>query len=804
MESMDISTSKQMQFKKKLFVFPTSRSIRSFTQGQKGSNTLLPFLLTIDEFFKKSIDLNNMKYCEEEQRVLFLTQAIKDTNIHKLGISENFTKFLKQSDYIYRFFLELSSEKVEIKDIQNIDTYDFYLEHLKILENIKENYINLLEKNSYVDRINLDKHYKINEFFFNKFEEVDLYFEGYFTKVEFEIVERVSKYTKLNIIFYSNNYNQKSLEVFKDIIPDLKINYKYKIDLTNKTVIDEEKIVDKLNNLEIKGFSSRLNQIAYIKNSIVKSVQNGVDPDKIALVLPDETFATYIQLFDTENYFNYAMGKSIKNSKLYQISYGIYSYLSEDDIKHTSNLEYLKIDKIFIDKNIKTIWNRKITKESFDFITQYIKSQENNKELLEKYDELLYKLSIIVFSNDYLILVKDVYKIFLQKLVKLTLDDVNSGKITVLGLLETRSVEFETIIICDFNESFIPKISVKDKFLSTKLKQLSNLPTQFDRESLQKYYYKRLISSCKNVFISYENSDTNQITRFANELFDKQIKTDTNDNSYRHILYNNHKLLHFDENIVAKIDLSKIQWSASSFKSYLQCKRKFYLQYILKIKEHDISLKPKAYELGDIIHCILEDYYTIDENNTNNTSELSFEKIEELFNKYKSTNPFLILELEIWKKKIYDFYLYDKKRLENRRIIALEKPFLCEFEGIQIKGVIDRVDLFEDTYELIDYKTSSSLSVDSLKNYEKSNDFQLEFYYLAINDLFKTDKIEAYYYDLNKTQVLEEIALDKKLELLCEKFNEIKEISKNEISFLKCEDKTNCTYCSYKIICNRE
>ena len=269
MESVDIFILKQMQFKKKLLVFPTSRSIRSFIQEQKGNNTLLPFLLTIDEFFKKSINLNNMKYCEEEQRVLFLSQAIKDTNIHKLGISENFTKFLKQSDYIYRFFLELSSEKVEIKEIQNIDTYDFYLEHLQILEKIKENYIELLEKNSYVDRINLHNHYKINEFFFNKFEEVDLNFEGYFTKVEFDIVEKISKYIKLNIIFYSNTYNQKSLEVFKDIHSDFKIDYKYKIDLTNKIVLEEKKIEKNLKNLEIKGFSSRLNQIAFIKNSIV-------------------------------------------------------------------------------------------------------------------------------------------------------------------------------------------------------------------------------------------------------------------------------------------------------------------------------------------------------------------------------------------------------------------------------------------------------------------------------------------------------------------------------------------------------
>ena len=760
----------------------------------------MPFTLTIDELFKKSINLNNMKYCEEEQRVLFLSEAIKNTNIQKLGISDNFTKFLKQSDYIYRFFLELASEKVEIKDIQNVDTYDFYLEHLQILETIKTNYINILEKNSYVDKINLDNHYKINENFLKKFEEIELHFEGYFTKVEFEIVEKISKFINVKINFYSNTYNQRSLEVFKNMNIDLKIDFNYKIDLTNKLVLQEEKNKKNLQSLEIKGFSSRLNQIAYIKDSIVKSVQKGVNPSRIALVLPDETFASYIQLFDTEKYFNYAMGKTIKNTNLYQVAYAIYSYLSEDDIKHISNLDFLKLDKNFIDKNIKSIWNKKASKENFEFISDFIKSKDDSAELLEKYDELLYKLNIIVFSNDNVILLKDVYKIFLQKLVKLTLDDINSGKVTVLGLLETRAVEFDTVIICDFNESFIPKISVKDKFLSTKLKQLSNLPTQFDRESLQKYYYKRLIDSSKNVFVTYVNSDTNQISRFANELFDKHIKTDTNDNAYKHILYDNHKIKYIEEEIIAKIDLSKFTWSATSFKTYLQCKRKFYLQYVLKLKEHSISLKPKAYELGDIIHSILEDYYTLDENNI----ELSFEKIEFLFNKYKSSNPFLILDLEIWKKKLYEFYLLDKERLTHRKIIALEKSFSCEFEGIQIKGVIDRIDSYEDKYEVIDYKTSATLSVDTLKNYDKTDDFQLEFYYLAMSEMYKTDKIEAYYYDLNNTQLINEIALDKKLELLCEKFNELKEISKNEISFSKCEDKTNCTYCAYSIICNRE
>lgn len=783
-----------MLFKKKLLVFPTSRAIRDYISKRKSNNTLLPFILTIDEFLKKSISLSNLKYCEEEHRVLFLNEAIKNIDIKKLGISDNFTKFLKQSDYIYRFFLELASEKVEIEEIQNVDTYDFYLEHLEILKAIKKKYIEILEKNSYVDKINLDKHYEINGNFLDKFQDIELHFEGYFTKVEFEIVEKISEKIDTKIIFYSNSYNQKSLEVFKNLNINLKIDYKYKIDLTNKIIIDEEEIKSLLESYEIKGFSSRLNQIAYIKSCIEKSVLNGVNPKDIALVLPDESFVSSIELFDDERYFNYAMGKSIKNKELYQISNAIYLYLSEDEEKNISNISYLKIDKEFIDKSIKPFWNKVTNKELFVSITDFIKQKEKNIELIEKYDELLYKLNITLFSNENKILLKDVYKIFLQKLSSITLDDINSGKITVLGLLETRAVSFDTIVICDFNESYIPKISVKDKFLSTRLKQLANLPTQFDRESLQKYYYKRLVSSSKNVFISYVNSETNQISRFANELFEKNIATDTNDSFYKHILYDNHKISYFDEDIISKIDLTKFIWSATSFKNFLECKRRFYLQYILKINEHTISLKPKGYELGDIIHSILEDYYSKDNKNS----------IEELFLKYKSSNPFLTLDLEVWKKKLQNFYEFDKQRLKNREIIMIEKEFNCSFNNINIKGIIDRVDKFEDNYEVIDYKTSSTLSVDTLKTYEKSVDFQLEFYYIALQQLFKNSNIKAFYYDLNECLLKEEVAIQEKLELLSSKFDELKELSKNEINFLKCEDKSNCLYCAYKIICNRE
>lgn len=785
-----------MQFKQKLLVFPTSRAVRSYISLQKNKNTLLPSILTIDEFLKKSIFFDNKKYIDEEQRFLYLKESIKNTDIKKLGISDNFTKFLKQNDYIYRFFLELSSEKIEINDIRNADTYEYFNEHLSILEEIRANYIKILDENSCVDRINMSMHYKVNKSFLKRFDCVDFIFEGYFTKVEFDIIRDISSIVDLNISFHSNEYNQKSLEKF-DFLEKIELNKMYEISLTDKTVLKKEEIKNKLVSLDIKGFNSRINQIAYIKSSITKAIANGVNPSSIALVLPDESFASWLQLFDNEQYFNYAMGRNIRNYKLYQVAYAVNSYLNEDEVKNLSNIEYLKIDKAFIDKEIKIIWNKICTKDNFDLLCSYIKSNEDNVEIIEKYDEVIYKLSILLFSQENSILVKDLYKIFLQKISKITLDDVNSGKITVLGLLETRAVSFDTVIICDFNENFIPKRSIKDKFLSSKIKSMANLPTSYDRESLQKYYYKRLIDSSTNLFISYVNSDTNQISRFANELFTGKIDTNRSDNLYKHILYNNHNISHYEGDIIEKIDLRQFEWSATSFKNFLECKRKFYFQHILKIKEHTISLKPKGFELGSIVHSILEKYYI------NEKNDLSYKVIEDLFYEYRTSNPFLALDLEIWKKKLYNFYLYDKQRLENRKIISLEKNFNITFDDIKIKGVIDRVDLYNDTYEVIDYKTSSSLKVDTFKNYEKSKDFQLEFYYLAMSELYKTDKVNAYYYDLSSTKILEEVALDKKLEVLTQKFSEIKELSKKDISFEKCEEKTVCTYCPYSTICNR-
>lgn len=151
-------------------------------------------------------------------------------------------------------------------------------------------------------------------------------------------------------------------------------------------------------------------------------------------------------------------------------------------------------------------------------------------------------------------------------------------------------------------------------------------------------------------------------------------------------------------------------------------------------------------------------------------------------------------------KRIKDFYINEQQRVSKIQILHKEMPFNLTYQDIKIKGVIDRVDKDNENFLVIDYKTSSSLKVDTLKNYVKSSDFQLEFYYIALQNIYKTSDIQSYYYDLNSAKLLKEVALNEKLDLLREIFQDLKTKS---VDFEKCEDKATCNFCFYKTICNR-
>ncbi len=794
-----------MQYKK-LFVFPTSRAIRNFI-SQDNSNRLLHPTLTIDDLIFKSINIGNLNYIDEERRFLFLKESTNVKEFEKLGILNNFNDFINQSEYIFRFFGELSAENIEFSSIQKADTYEFYEDHLRILEEIYTRYCDLLDKNNYVDKITLPRKYVINKDFLSQFEEVNIYFEGYFTHFEFNLITQIAKHTKLIIHLKTNKYNKKSYEKFINYGFDLKTNHNYILNISNKLIIEEKKNIKQKQNIQINGFALRTNQIGFIKKSITTMIENGLKPHEIAVIVPNEKFVEQIELFDTDSYFNYAMGRSITTSKLYTKAHALYEYLTNDEKKEIDYIKFLKLDFEYILQNFKNSWNKQITKDIFVLLTQYLKQDETNEDILEKFEEECYALENIVFNYNDSLTLKEVYKFLLQKINAIKIDDTTGFAITVMGLLETRGLDFKGLVIVDFNEDTVPKRSIKDKFLSTSVKKHSNLPTKNDRENLQKYYYYELCKNAKEVYVSYIKNDQSSISRFASELFDVKVNEVVYDNVYKSLLLENLPIHHFNEEIIIDIDLSLQEWSATSLKTYLQCKRKYYFSYIAKIKEHHFSPKPQSFEIGNAIHTILENFYKnhnfIDESFSNNS-------LDNYFLQIKQSNPFMILDLELWRRKLEKFIQNEKNEFKskNKRVFKTEHPFKFKYNNTTLKGVIDRIDKInndENSFEIIDYKTSSSISIDTLKTYENSVDFQLEFYYLAMQNFLEEQniqnyKVTSYYYDLNNTKLLEELVIDEKI-ILLEKI--LKELKTSQVNFEQCDKATTCLYCPYKTICNK-
>ncbi|MEA2018703.1 MAG: PD-(D/E)XK nuclease family protein [Campylobacterota bacterium] len=785
--------------KESILVFPTSRAIRGYLSSLKNSNQLLNKNITIADLFQRSVlDRKNRKLCEKNLKILFLKEAISNVKIEELGISGDFSTFLKQSDYIFRFFLETANEYIEFDRLLEFDTYLKYSDHIEILQQIHKNYSQLLEDNNYTDNIFMPKNYILNSDYVEQFNDITIYLEGYLSSYEFNIIKDISKTIETKIKISINEYNKKNIELFPMLIEDLKINYNYTIDLTNNKILEKIKIKNIKQDIIISPVSSQLEQISFIKYQIMQMSEEGIEPENIAVVVPNEKISLMLELFDDEHYFNFAMGRSIQNNKITKVTKLINKILVDKEPKDIEKLKFLDIkdeDYISIFKNN---WDKSIDKNIFNMIINYLFTFEDDEDVLEKLEQLKISLDILLFTqiypNNSIVLdikVKEFIKLFINQLSTISIDDISGGKITVLGILETRAIEYEAIIVIDFNDDKIPKLSVKDKFISTHIKQLAKLPTVNDRENLQRYYYKRFFDKAKQIAICYIDDEQSVMSRFVVQLFSnyKQflVKKD-----YKSILFNKKILNHFYKDIVLDIDLSKKEWSATSLKTYLTCKRKYYYNYIQNIKDHTISIKPQSFEVGSIIHNALEQGVK--------NSSLNTQFINQYLTTYSKNNPYLILELELWKKKLEKFIEFEEVRAKNNiKIFSVEQPFNINYNGVKLKGKIDRIDMYSDNkYEILDYKTSSNLKIDTLKNYEDTVDFQLEFYYLSQRDKM----IQSVgYYDLNDSSIKSEVVLNEKLELLDMHLSKLKT---KTVDFNRTDIVSNCQYCIYKTICCRD
>lgn len=775
-------------------VLPSARAIRHEQLQLSETSLFLPNYITMGDFISKLCLVREYRFIDDDSRVLLLLEASDFDGFSSLQIERNFFTFVKNSSYIFKFFSELSAELYDISSLASADLYGEYEEHISILIELHKRYKKLCDERKYLDKIFLPDIYEFNEGYATSHEKITLKIDGHLTNFELSLLEKCAQVTEIEIVFVSSKFNSKMQSKLLYLGFDLEVDYKYTLSLNSKTIIQKEPITQN-ENISCSSFSESLLQVAFVKEKIYEFIQKGYEAQNIAVVLPSESKAEILRSFDEKSNLNFAMGEPFRNSRLYRELHAIIEAIDTDSKENMARKErvgdalYEKLQKIFYKES-----------DEVDFIAFLQEIQENfaNKREIKIYEEEVFSFTkLLPFMKD--MRIKSLLNLFMQRLASRSLDDIRGGKVTVLGVLETRSVEFDGVIIIDFDDKNVPKKSDKDMFLNSQVRETAGLPTMSDRENLQKHYYNMLINSSKEVAISYVSSEQSSGSRFLKQL-NIGVQNLHKESDYADILFTKEQMQEYTfEDKTIEYSFKDIKLSSTRLKAYLTCKRKYYHKYIQHLKNHTIPKDmPQEFEIGNSVHLALKELYS--NQNSYDDAYLLKKDLDTALDNVCGESELDEYLIAMQKRRLEAFAKNEVLRFaEGWEVAHTEEFFETLHKGMTLIGQIDRVDKRQGDVEVLDYKTGS-YTLYNKNNFTDSTDFQLEFYYLLTQSLGSVTACG--FYDLKESKIVPEAFLQEKLEILGSHIKDL--LLVESIDTKMCEDEKSCLYCEYKIMCGRE
>jgi len=775
-----------------LHIFATSRAIRAKKEGYKRENSFLPKMATVGDFESRAVTFGDLALIDNMQRAIYLKEASNFEDFNHLQKNLNLIKFYTNAKDFFRFFEEVTAEGVEIKDLYLADSYAEFDRDLNLLEQVLRRYKELLKKDNLNDKIFIPKEYKLNRSFIESFDGFVLELDGYLSNFELKLFEDISKIKPFIIKLRVTQYNQKIVNSFKDLGIDLPSDSIVEFDLSKKEILSTQKAPLKIE-AEVIEVKEHLEQIAVAIAKIEELVNSGIDPSRIALIVPDESIVPAIRKFDRLGNFNFAMGRSFREYKSYKFLEQIDKYLRGDDIAK----EFLSHNGFDV-KKLQNLGAKIDVEEFFKTLKELelpLFSQEDLEQKLEKLNlrELYFKFNKTFKSNQFSF--KDWLFLWLNELKEHSIDDTSGGKVTVMGLLESRGISFDGVVILDFNDGAVPAISNKDRFLNSAVRAHAKLPTKADRENLQKHYYASLLDSAKKAVIIYSSSDNTQPSKFLYEL--NLANSITRYKSPLNLLFdtkNEYNPTSYLDDVEVAFDASKIKWSAHRLKIFLECKRRYYYRYEQGLKE------PPNEELNEglILHKVLAEVLT--PNSEFNSFDELKKAIKIKIDNLEAKDKELIYKKVLWDKILDDFI---KKQIEHSKQGWSIKDREFEINGtigsLKFTGRVDRLDIKEDRYFVLDYKSGSSKKA-NVKDAEKITDFQMNIYAKLLDK--PANKIDfAFVEILNGGDFIYLEGIEEKEEKLLEHIEYLK--SQKSYKASRCEELSKCRYCPYQLLCHR-
>ncbi|MGJ8591577.1 MAG: PD-(D/E)XK nuclease family protein [Aquaticitalea sp.] len=409
-------------------------------------------------------------------------------------------------------------------------------------------------------------------------------------------------------------------------------------------------------------------------------------------------------------------------------------------------------------------------------IKDYLDTDKTNNllplEYLYRFNEIFNELSSLNATYKYINTVSTLLSLYRELLKSETLDFKGEPLhgLQIMGMLESRVLDFETVIISSVNEGILPAGKSNNSFIPFDVKIENGLPTYKEKDAVYTYHFYRLLQRAKNVYIIY-NTEPDVLNGGEKSRFITQLEIEKLHPIKHYIVSPKVPSIQKSLKIIKKTDavlvvLKKIAhkgFSPSSLTNYIRNPIDFYNEKVLGIKSYDeVEETVAANTLGTVIHETLEEFYfpfigmVLNESHLQSMKEAIDVTVEKHFkSSYREgdmTKGKNLIIFEIAKRYVNNFLNKEIETIKTGneiKIIALEQEIKVAIDipeldfPVFLKGTVDRIDTYNGIMRIIDYKTGkveqSKVEIvdweDITTDYDKySKSFQVLTYAYMLNE----------------------------------------------------------------------
>ncbi|MCB9185918.1 MAG: PD-(D/E)XK nuclease family protein [Flavobacteriales bacterium] len=493
-------------------------------------------------------------------------------------------------------------------------------------------------------------------------------------------------------------------------------------------------------------------------------------------------------------------------------------------------------------------------KRVFSVVGKRLDEDSIEREFLFLLDKLAQRLLDLNSEFSSIDSIKTLHTFWKQLLRSQQLDFVGEPLtgLQIMGMLETRNLDFEEIIMLGVNEGNLPSNAHSPSYFTFDIRRAYGLACQNERDAVTAYHFYRLLQRAKRIHLIYDQ-DTDSLGRGEVSRYVKQLMLEGGQNLAvkewsveqeipESVAAPPITIQKGDDELQKLKERAEFGFSPSALNTFRSCSLKYYFRYVAGIREPDeFQEDMDAVKLGLAIHKTLEDLYQPFVGRTLVADELKKKKglfrdillkrfKEQLETKEDLSGPDL-LTFEAAATYVDRVITHDLDQVNSGQVITvlqlegeLQRDLQLLVEkgklSVRLKGNADRLDRLSDgTLRVIDYKTggfNKTLKITDKAAFgdpKSDNAFQMLTYLYMASVQYDADSISPMGFYLRSTQVEKAVSVfEDKMELKGSELTRyaeelivetLTELFDASIPFSQTEDVKRCEHCEFNAVCQR-